>query len=138
MRFVAIMLSALSLLPLSTFAEEVRATNSTLAVQTPADYILLAVIARHDQSRTFEEFVERLDDKQSLTQYPPPGIEVESRYAMMGFGDVITLRVPPARLRKVNLPIEKTAWGVFRAEFYATYDYCEPARRWRRQALQRR
>ena len=35
---------------------------------------------------------------------------------------VVTLRVPPARLRDVNRAIEKTAWKAFRTEFYATYD----------------
>jgi hypothetical protein len=42
---------------------------------------------------------------------------------MMSVGQVVTLRVPPALLRKVNLAIEHSAWGAFRTEFYATYDY---------------
>jgi len=42
---------------------------------------------------------------------------------MMGIGQVVTLRVPAERLREVNLAIENTAWGPFRTEFYATYDY---------------
>jgi len=42
---------------------------------------------------------------------------------MMGIGHVVTLRVPAERLREVNLAIEQSAWGAFRTEFYATYDY---------------
>ncbi len=42
---------------------------------------------------------------------------------MMGVGQVVTLRVPPARLRDVNLAVENGAWGAYRTEFYPTYDY---------------
>jgi len=42
---------------------------------------------------------------------------------MMGIGQVVTLRVPPEKLREVNLVIENGAWGAYRTEFYATYDY---------------
>ena len=42
---------------------------------------------------------------------------------MMGIGQVVTLRVPAERLRDVNRAIEQTAWGAYRTEFYATYDY---------------
>jgi hypothetical protein len=33
------------------------------------------------------------------------------------------LRVPAARLREVNLALEKCAWGAFSTEFYPTYDF---------------
>ncbi len=46
-----------------------------------------------------------------------------SWYVMMGIGQVVTLRVPAERLRDVNRAIEQTAWGAYRTEFYATYDY---------------
>ena len=42
---------------------------------------------------------------------------------MMGIGQVVTLRVPPQRLREVNVAIEKMAWGSFQTEFYPTYDF---------------
>jgi len=41
----------------------------------------------------------------------------------MGIGQVVTLRVPPARLREVNRMIEQKAWGAYRTDFYPTYDY---------------
>ena len=40
-----------------------------------------------------------------------------------GIGQVVTLRVPPERLRAVNLAVEQNAWGTYRSEFYATYDF---------------
>jgi hypothetical protein len=42
---------------------------------------------------------------------------------MMGLGNVVTLRVPAERLREVNVSIEQYAWGPFRTEVYATYDF---------------
>ena len=32
-------------------------------------------------------------------------------------------RTIPSGWAKVNLAIEQSAWGTFRTEFYATYDY---------------
>ena len=53
----------------------------------------------------------------------------------MGMGHVVTLRVPPARLREVNRSVEQNAWKVFRTEFYPTYDFREIARGQREKAL---
>ena len=136
MRYVAMMFAAALLVPFPTSAAEPQQTNPSTQLQTPADYILLTVFLRHDQSRTFEEIGKHLDSTQFWKQFPPQGIEIESWYVMMGVGHVITLRVPPARLREVNLSVEKTAWGVFRTDFYATYDYREVARQRREKALQ--
>lgn len=136
MRYIAILLAALLSVPLSTSAADPQSPNPTPGSQTPANYILLTVVLRHDQSRTFEEIVKHLDAKQFWKQFPPQGIEVESWHVMMGIGHVITLRVPPARLREVNLSVENTVWGVFRTEFYATYDYREVARQRREKALE--
>jgi hypothetical protein len=55
--------------------------------------------------------------------FPPPGIEVVSWYVAMGIGQIVTLRLPATRVREVNRVLEDTAWGVYRTEFYLTYDY---------------
>jgi len=136
MRYLAMLLAAVLSVPLSTSAAEPQPPGPTAGLQTPADYILLTVVLRHDQSRSFEEIVKHLDAKQFWKQFPPPGIEIESWYVMMGLGFVITLRVPPARLREVNLSVEKTAWGIYGTDFYATYDYREVARQRREKALE--
>ena len=52
----------------------------------------------------------------------------------MGIGQVVTLRVPAERLREVNRAVEETAWGGYRTEFYATYDYKAIAQQQRKSA----
>ena len=88
----------------------------------PSDHILLTIFLKHDQSKTLDEIGKELDGTDFWLKFPPKGVEVESWYVMMGIGQVVTLRVPPGKLRDVNRAIEKTAWGAFRTEFYATYD----------------
>nr|MDJ0971917.1 hypothetical protein [Kiloniellales bacterium] len=56
-------------------------------------------------------------------RFPPEGTEVVSWYVMMGIGQVVTLKVPAAKLRDVNLAIEQCAWGAFDTEFFPTYDF---------------
>ncbi|MGH8706447.1 MAG: hypothetical protein ACREVD_00105 [Burkholderiales bacterium] len=85
--------------------------------------ILLTVFLRHQQDKNLGEINARLDATGFWKQFPPQGIEVESWYVMMGIGQVVTLRVPAARLREVNLALEKCAWGAFSTEFYPTYDF---------------
>jgi hypothetical protein len=41
----------------------------------------------------------------------------------MGIGQVVTLEMPPEKVREVNLMIEQKAWGAFKTEFYPTYDF---------------
>ena len=53
----------------------------------------------------------------------------------MGLGHVVTLRVPPARLREVNRSIEQNAWKAYRTDIYLTYDFREIARGQREKAL---
>jgi hypothetical protein len=120
---------------------------STLVMQMPvnaqqpatpssaADYVLVTVVLRHDQSRNLEEITKLLDDSGFWTKFPPEGVTVESWYVAMGLGHVVTLRVSPARLREVNRSIEQNAWKAFRTEVYLTYDFREIARSQREKAL---
>jgi hypothetical protein len=85
--------------------------------------ILLTIFLKHDQTKTLEEINKHLDITGFWKEFPPEGTEVVSWYVMMGIGQVITLRVPADKLRDVNLAIEKRAWGAYRSEFYATYDF---------------
>ena len=88
-----------------------------------ADKFLLTVFLKHDQSRPLSELVEQQKDQGFWKTFPPEGIEVVSWVVMMGIGQVVTLNVPPSRLREVNVALEKTAWGPFTTEFYPTYDF---------------
>ncbi|HUL58965.1 MAG TPA: hypothetical protein VLU43_06815 [Anaeromyxobacteraceae bacterium] len=89
----------------------------------PADAILLTIFLRHDQSMPLGEINARLEKNGWYQRFPPAGTEVVSWYVMMGIGQVVTLRVPPDKLREVNLAVENGAWGGYRTEFYATYDF---------------
>lgn len=57
--------------------------------------------------------------------FPPEGVEIVDHYVMMGIGQVIVLRLPPALLRRTNVAIERGAWGAYQTEFYITYDLAE-------------
>lgn len=87
------------------------------------DANLLTIFLRHDQSKTLDQINEELKRSGFRQKFPPPGVAIVSWYVMMGIGQVVTLRVPPDKLRDVNLAIEHTAWGAFRTEFYPTYDF---------------
>ena len=106
------------------------------AQQTGADAgkgsFLLTIFLRHDQSKTLEQINQHLQASGYFKKFPPEGIDVVSWYVMMGVGQVVTLRVPPERLREVNRAIEESAWGGFRTEFYPTYDFKEIAAQQRR------
>ena len=104
---------------------------------TPSDYILLTVIMRHDQTKNLDELNKIQAEQDFWAKFPPEGIQVESWYIAMGLGYIVTLRVPPARLREVNRAVEQGAWKAFRTEFYPTYDAKEVARTLREQALKK-
>jgi len=89
----------------------------------PADAILLTIFLKHDQSRPLAELNAQLEKNGWYAKFPPAGVEVVSWYVVMGIGQVVTLRVPPARLRDVNLAVENAGWGAYRSDFYPTYDY---------------
>lgn len=84
---------------------------------------LLTVFLKHDQSRPLGKLNEQLKEQGFFQAFPPPGVEVVSWYVVMGIGQVVTLRVPSARLREVNRILEDTAWGAYHTEFYPTYDF---------------
>jgi hypothetical protein len=97
-------------------------SDSARHAQAP-DAILLTVMLHHDQSKTLDE-INKLEDVQGMYKsFPPPGTSVVSWYVVMGIGQIVTLEVPAAKLREVNVALEKTAWKAFRTEFYPTYDY---------------
>ena len=100
------------------------------------DTFLLTIFLKHDQSRPLDELMAQQQETGFWKTFPPEGIEVVSWYVMMGIGQVVTLRVPPARLREVNVAIEKSAWGAFTTEFFPTYDFVPVWQGLRKQALE--
>ena len=87
--------------------------------------IMLTVILRHDQSKTLDEIDDHLVKTGFIKSFPPDGVEIVSYRIVMGIGHIITLRLPPDKLREVNVAFEKGVWGAFRTEFYPTYDYLQ-------------
>jgi hypothetical protein len=116
-------------LGIGIYAPAARAADPSPAAAPAAtklaadDTILLTIFLKHDEAKTLDQINQQLREQNFFKAFPPPGIEVVSWYVMMGIGQVVTLRVPAARLREVNRAIELTAWGAFRTEFYPTYDY---------------
>jgi len=86
---------------------------------------LVTVFLKHDQSKTLDQLEAQLNKTGFYRDFPPPGTEIVSWYVVMGIGQVVTLRVPPERLREVNVYFEHRAWGAFRTEFYPTYDFMQ-------------
>jgi hypothetical protein len=85
--------------------------------------MMLTIFLKHDQSKTLDEINQHLKQTGFTEKFPPADAEVVSWYVMMGIGQVVTLRFPVEKLRDVNLAVEHGAWGAYRTEFYATYDY---------------
>lgn len=88
-----------------------------------ADRLLLTVMLRHQKDKNLAEINAKLEATNFWKRFPPEGTEVVSWYVMMGVGQVVTLSLPPGKLREVNLAIEQCAWGAFDTEFYPTYDF---------------
>lgn len=83
---------------------------------------LLTVFLKHDQTMNVSE-INALAEQNRLDEiFPPEGVEIVDHYVFMGVGQVIVLRVPPNRLRMVNIALERGAWGAYQTEFYITYD----------------
>ena len=85
--------------------------------------IMLTVILRYDQTKTLDEIDDHLAKTGFRKRFPPDGVEILSYHIVMGVGHIITLRLPPDKLREVNLAFEHGVWGAFHTEFYTTYDY---------------
>ncbi|HXN56245.1 MAG TPA: hypothetical protein VN874_08255 [Myxococcales bacterium] len=98
---------------------------SPAAAPAPQDAgkVMLTIFLRHDQSKTLGEINAQLDKNGFRQAFPPEGVEVVSWYIVMGIGQVVTLRMPAEKLRAVNRMVEEKAWGAYRTDFYATYDF---------------
>jgi hypothetical protein len=102
-------------------------TGTSTAQDSPpllpdSEAFLLTVFLKHDQTMNNIERRALLDKAGFDDIFPPEGVEIVDHYVMMGIGQVIVMRVPPERLRLLNLAIENGAWGAFQTEFYVTYD----------------
>jgi hypothetical protein len=102
-----------------------------------ADTVRITVFLKHDQSKNLDEIDEILYRQGFWSSFPPEGTNIVDWQVMMGIGQVVTLEMPPDKVRQVNLMIEKTAWGAFQTEFYATYDFLPVLEKKRAEAQRR-
>lgn len=96
---------------------------SGLAQTRSADSVMITVFLKHQEDKNLDSLQTIQKKNKFGAMFPPAGARVVSWYVMMGIGQVVTLKVPAAKLRDLNLAIEKGAWGAFKTEFYPTYDY---------------
>ena len=89
--------------------------NKTLSDAAP-ETMLLTVFLRHDQSNNLDAVQTKLKDAEWWDRFPPAGVEIVSWTVAMGFGQIVTLRLPASKLAEVNVELERSAWGVFRTE----------------------
>lgn len=115
------------ILMLCGFSTSVCAQNEVPALPD-SENMLLTVFLKHDQSMNNDQRGELLAATGFNQSFPPEGVEVVDHYVMMGIGQVIVLRMPPELLRRVNVAIERGAWGAYETEFYITYDLAEARR----------
>ncbi|WP_414441404.1 hypothetical protein [Burkholderia sp. 22PA0106] len=90
---------------------------------TSQEAVLLTVFLRHDQSNNLDAIQARLKQADWWERFPPEGVRIVSWTVAMGFGQIVTLEVPPRLLPLVNVELERSAWGVFRTECYPAYDF---------------
>ena len=118
-RAIPLVTAVLMLLASTAAAQE---ANRALPLLPDNEAFLLTVFLKHDQTMNNVQRRQVLDDSGFGDLFPPEGVDIVDHYVMMGIGQVIVLRVPPERLRMLNLSIENGAWGAYQTEFYVTYD----------------
>lgn len=87
------------------------------------DTVRITIFLRHDQSKNLAQIDDILFEQGFWSSFPPLGATIVSWQVLMGIGQVVTLEMPPEKVREVNLMLESKAWGAFRTEFYPTYDF---------------
>ncbi|WP_232065187.1 hypothetical protein [Rhodocytophaga rosea] len=88
-----------------------------------SDSILITIFLKHQQDKSLDSLRKIQQQNKFLERFPPKSARVVSWYVMMGIGQVVTVKIPAAQLRTLNLSIEQGAWGAFATEFYPTYDF---------------
>ncbi|QPM92216.1 hypothetical protein [Pseudooceanicola algae] len=99
-----------------------------------SETVMLTVFLKHDQSKNLEQIQSHLAEQDWWRGFPPEGAEILSWNVVMGIGQVVTLRMAPEILPKVNVELERRAWGVFSTEFFPTYDFVPVRERLTREA----
>jgi hypothetical protein len=103
-------------------------SSATSGALTPgqeaaAESVLLTLILKHDQSHDLDAIQSKLKAKEWWSRFPVPGTEVVSWVVAVGLGQVVVIKTPPSLIPAINVELERSAWGVFQTECYASYDF---------------
>lgn len=85
--------------------------------------VLITIVLKHHAGLTLDDVQAKLKASEWWERFPVEGTRVVSWTVAMGLGQIVTLEVPPHLLGRVNLELERSAWGVFQTECYPTYDF---------------
>lgn len=93
------------------------------AEHAAAAHVLITLVLKHHAGLTLDDVQAKLKASEWWDRFPVEGTRVVSWTVAMGLGQIVTLEVPPHLLGRVNLELERSAWGVFQTECYPTYDF---------------
>ncbi|MCK9506833.1 MAG: hypothetical protein M0Q54_00200 [Pigmentiphaga sp.] len=94
-----------------------------MSAPAPSNTLLLTLVLKHHPGLTLDDVQSRMKASDWWESFPPEGVRIVSWTVAMGFGQILTLELPPEKLPTVNLELERRAWGVFTTECYPTYDF---------------
>lgn len=110
-------------------AASILSGTAALAQQDPAqiqpnpDAVLMVVTLRQTQEMNLEQMSAAVRGGGFWKAFPPEGVKVVGWYILMGIGHLVVLEVPPVKVRELNRSLEATAYGIYRVEIHAGYDF---------------
>ncbi len=90
---------------------------------TAADSMLVTVILKYQQEKSFSELRRLLEANGFWDVFPPADSRVVSWNVAVGFGHIVTLKMPADGVRRLYLAISNGAWGAFNSEVFMSYEY---------------
>ncbi len=93
------------------------------AIDNAADSLLVTVILKYQQDHTFAELRRQLEANGFWEVFPPVDSRVVSWNVALGFGHIVTLKMPADGVRRLYLSITNGAWGAFNSEVFMSYEY---------------
>lgn len=111
-------LISLSVLNGTLFAQ---GTKDTTTVDSSS--VMVTIILRPNQDMSVNEIQQQMLENGFWKIFPPDGADVVSWYAVMGVGQIVTVRIPAIKLSELNDALSGAAWGAYTTEVYPAYDY---------------
>ena len=109
--------------PPTTLSSSLPSGAASTGQPTAPESVLLTLILKHDQSHDLDAIQSKLKAKDWWSRVPVPGTEVVSWVVAVGLGQVVVIKTPPSLIAAINVELERSAWGVFQTECYASYDF---------------